>query len=364
MAGCTVSARMVSEDHVLFAVSDTGIGIPAEHSETIFTEFSQLENPLQERHRGTGLGLPLCRNLALLLGGQLWLESELGQGSTFFAELPIVYVGESASADQAAALPAPEFHRAPVLVLEDNPQTASVLESYLRHSEFQPIVARDVAQAEIWMSRHTPAAIVSDIYMGDGTSWGFLSSVRNRLPALPVILTSAFDEREMALARGARVFLPKPVDRDVLLQELRKVTSLSGTRHLLIVDDNEVSRYIVKELLDRPWLEITEASCGSEALTAIRERQPDAVILDLLMPDISGLQVLRQLRQESATERLPVLIYTSKVLTESEKQEMDSLKANVLRKEEISTRLSVKPFIDWLASEGVSSDHLVSEENA
>ena len=91
----TVSASAVDDRSVLFKVADTGIGIPPEHHQTIFKEFSQVENPLQERHRGTGLGLPLCRNLAMLLGGRLWLESQPGKGSTFFAEIPIVYTGES-----------------------------------------------------------------------------------------------------------------------------------------------------------------------------------------------------------------------------------------------------------------------------
>ena len=90
----------------------------------IFQEFSQVENPLQERHRGTGLGLPLCRNLAMLLGGRLWLESRTCEGSTFSAEIPAIYVGERVAAEDAAELPAPEFHRAPVLFLEDNPETA------------------------------------------------------------------------------------------------------------------------------------------------------------------------------------------------------------------------------------------------
>ena len=91
----TVSARMVESRDVQFTVEDTGIGIAGEHHETIFREFSQVENPLQERYRGTGLGLPLCRNLAMLLGGRIWLESELGKGSTFFVRIPAVYVGEA-----------------------------------------------------------------------------------------------------------------------------------------------------------------------------------------------------------------------------------------------------------------------------
>jgi signal transduction histidine kinase/CheY-like chemotaxis protein len=360
----TVSAKASAQNRVTFVVSDTGIGIPPEYHETIFKEFSQVENPLQERHRGTGLGLPLCRNLAMLLGGRLWLTSEVGRGSTFYTELPIVYVGESLAEQEAASLPAPEFHRAPVLILEDNPETASLLESYLRHSEFQPIVTHDVAQAEVWITRHVPAAVVADVYLAEDLVWGFMVNVRDKFPAVPVIITSAHDEAQPAYARGASLFLPKPLDRETLIRELRRLTTQAGTRRLLLVDDNEVSRYIVRELLDRPWLDVTEAGNGSEALRLIKEQAPDAVILDLLMPDMSGLDVLRRLREQTSTDKLPVLIYTSKVLTENEKQDLEALGAKLLRKEDVSTRLSGRPFLDWLASEGLSLEDKAAEHNA
>lgn len=137
----------------------------------MFREFSQVENPLQARYRGTGLGLPLCRNLAMLLGGRIWLESELGRGSIFFVRIPAVYVGETIAAEESDVLPAPEFHRAPILCLEDDVETAHLFESYSRNSEFQPILASSVAQAEVWTARHLPAAVVADVYIGDDQSW-------------------------------------------------------------------------------------------------------------------------------------------------------------------------------------------------
>ncbi len=357
-----VSARPSGDNRVTFVVSDTGIGIPPEYHDTVFQEFSQVENPLQDRHRGTGLGLPLCRNLAMLLGGRLWFESEEGKGSTFYTEIPTVYVGELVARENIASLPAPEFHRAPVLVLEDNPETALLLESYLRHSEFQPIVTGDVAQAEVWIARHTPAAVVADVYLGEDLVWEFMVNVRDKFPTVPVIVTSAHDEAQQALAKGASQFLLKPVERETLMRELRRLTAHTGTRRLLLVDDNEVSRYIVRELLDRPWLDISEARNGSEAIRIIQEDTPDAVILDLLMPDIGGLQVLRRLREQASTEALPVLIYTSKVLSDNEKAELEFLGAKLVRKEDVSARLSAQPFLDWLANEGLSPSK-VPEQN-
>jgi signal transduction histidine kinase/CheY-like chemotaxis protein len=350
-----IAAKMVGKE-VLFTVADTGIGIAHEHFETIFREFSQVENPLQDRYRGTGLGLPLCRNLAMLLGGKIWLESELGRGSTFFAQVPVVYVGEAIEPDDAGSLPAPEFHRTPILFLEDNQETAHVFESFLRNSEFQPILASTVAQAEVWTARHTPSAVLADVYIGDEPSWEFIGRLREELPDLPLIVTSAYDETANAIARGANLFLAKPLDREILLRELRRLTAQSGTRRLLLVDDNEVSRYILRDLLNQPWLDIREAANGTEAISSLNDSLPDAVILDLLMPDISGFEILRQLRAKPATERLPVLIYTSKVLSEAEKAQLELWDAKIIRKEDITTRLSAQPFLDWVKSVGLAPE--------
>ncbi len=351
----TVSARMVDDDRIEFKVVDTGIGIAPEHHETIFKEFSQVDNPLQERYRGTGLGLPLCRNLAMLLGGEICLKSELRKGSEFLVNVPAVYVGEAIQGD-AESLPVPDFHRSPVLILEDDSETARLFEIFLRDTEFQPILAASISQAEVWTARHCPMAVVADVYFGDEPSWSFMARLRERWPEMPWISTSAFEQGAIARERGAGVFLPKPVERGLLLEELRRMTARTGVRRLLVVDDNEVSRYILRDLLNQPWLDIREAASGSQALMSIYENQPDGIILDLLMPDIGGLEVLRQLRKQHTTERLPVLIYTSKVLSPSEKAELEALNVPVIRKEDITSRLSAEPFLDWARSVGLGPD--------
>jgi CheY-like chemotaxis protein len=256
--------------------------------------------------------------------------------------------------DESTALPAPEFHRAPVLILEDDEETANELESFLRNSEFQPILASTVAQAEVWTARHMPTAVVADIFIGDDQSWAFIGRLHERLPELPLIVTSVHNDPAMAVARGASLLLAKPVEQEVLLRELRRLTAGTGTRRLLLVDDNEVARYILRDLLNQPWLDIREATNGSDALKSMNESLPDAVILDLLMPDMSGFETLRQLRAQPATESLPVLIYTSKVLSDVEKTQLDSLHTRVIRKEDVTTRLSAQPFLDWVKSVGLA----------
>jgi DNA-binding response OmpR family regulator/anti-sigma regulatory factor (Ser/Thr protein kinase) len=359
-----VSASMQTNGNVEFRVADTGIGIAPEHHETIFKEFSQLENPLQDRYRGTGLGLPLCRNLAKLLGGEISLESELGKGSTFFVKVPAVYVGELMQPDSGDMPPAPEFYREPVLILEDDIETAHLFESYLRNSEFQAILTSNIAQAEVWSARHAPKVLLLDVYLDDDQCWEFLSRIRERWPGVPCIATSISDESAAARRNGVDAFFLKPIDKDVLLQELRRQTAQTGTRRILVVDDNEISRYILRDLLDQPWMEIVEAASAKDALASIRENAPNAIILDLLMPDVSGLDLLRQLRAQRALEKLPILVYTSKELSEPERLELEELNAPVIRKGDVTSRLSTQPFLDWARSSGLSPETIMSERNA
>jgi signal transduction histidine kinase/DNA-binding response OmpR family regulator len=360
----TVSASMQGDGTVGFRVADTGIGIAPEHHETIFREFSQLENPLQERYRGTGLGLPLCRNLAKLLGGTISLTSELGKGSTFFVQIPSVYVGELMQPDSGDMPPAPEFHRAPVLILEDDKETAQVFESYLRNSEFQAILTSTIAQAEVWTARHAPKILLLDVYVDHDKCWEFLSRVRERWPGVPCVATSISDEAAAARRNGADAFLLKPVERQSLLEELRRQTAETGTRRILVVDDNEISRYILRDLLDQPWLEIVEAASAKDALASIHENTPDAIILDLLMPDVSGFELLRDLRSQRAFQNLSVLVYTSKELTEMEASELKKLNAPVVKKGDVTSRLSAQPFLDWIKNAGLFPETTMPKANA
>lgn len=206
--------------------------------------------------------------------------------------------------------------------------------------------------------------MVADVHLDRDECWNFLTRMRERWPAVPCIVTSIKDESAMARQRGADAFLAKPVNAHLLLKELRARTAQTGTRRLLVVDDNEISRYILRDLLDQPWFQIREASCGKEALSSIREEQPDGLIVDLLMPDMSGFEVIRELRAHRATEQLPILIYTSKELSESERMEVDALHVHLIRKGEVTSRLSAQPFLDWAKSVGLTPERAITERNA
>ena len=359
-----VSARLHDSAFVIFAVQDTGIGIAPEHQETIFQEFTQIENPLQERYRGTGLGLPLCRNLATLLGGKVWVESELDRGSTFYVQVPLVYSGEAENLESASGVPLAEFHRFPVLLIEDTAEAFATLEPHFRKSEFQLVHADSLERAARWLVRNVPTAIVSNMNLSGSPATDFFKiykdSRKGEAVVPPIVAVSAYDEAPKALLSGADVFFRKPYDPALLLRELRRLTRREQPRRLLLVDDNEISMYILRQLLDLPWLNLVEARTGQQALALVLQNPPDAVILDLMMPGMDGLEVLEVLRSREDTKNLPVIVYTSKTLSSEEKRRIDEMGARLVPKSEVASTLSAEVILNSLAGLGVSEPAAVS----
>jgi signal transduction histidine kinase/CheY-like chemotaxis protein len=347
-----ISAELRGSGSVLFEVTDTGIGIPPEHLETVFQEFSQIENPLQERYSGTGLGLPLCRKMALLLGGKVWVTSELGHGSSFFVELPVVYKGEADVAGSREEMPAPEFSRPTVLLIAPDAQAFSLIDPVFKTSEFQLIHVESLERAETWLQRHEPRAVVLDIEGLGNPGWDFLRffpKPEDPAEQVPVIAIAAPRDSTQALDSGAALAVSKPLEAASLLQDVRRVTRQEKPKKLLLVDDNDLSLYILRELLDRPWLNLVEAHNGQEALDIIDREQPDAVILDLVMPGMGGFEVLQKLRDQEQTRRLPVIVYTSKLLTGEEKKRLTDLAAGLIAKSDVTTSLSPESLLRSLA---------------
>ncbi|AXA92208.1 ATP-binding protein [Massilia sp. YMA4] len=209
-------------DAVRFDVEDTGIGIAEEHQQIIFEEFSQVENRLQHKVKGTGLGLPLCRRLAGLLGGSVTLRSAPGKGSTFSATIPLAYDtmpdplafrGTLAPADTAGI---------PVLVVEDDRSTMLLYRSFFRNTPYRAVCARSMWEAEQAWGAQEPAAVILDLYLHGEDSWRWLAQTKNdeRRKHVPVIIASEVADRQKAFSLGADAYLAKPVAREDLLAQL------------------------------------------------------------------------------------------------------------------------------------------------
>jgi signal transduction histidine kinase/DNA-binding response OmpR family regulator len=305
-------------EHVVFSVADTGIGIPEEEHERIFEEFTQVRNPLQTRVRGTGLGLPLCRRLATLLGGTIWLKSRLGEGSTFFLRLPLQYVKppEHVPARRVES----EQVRIPVLVVEDRPEGQLVYEKFLRGTAYVPIQARTLRQAKDAFARDKPAAVVLDIMLGNESSWRWLGDLKGapESSGVPVIVASDVDDPAKGYALGADLYLPKPVERGTLLDALDRLTRA----RILIIDDDPAARYAIRKLCDPGPYHVVEAADAREGLKAASTTRPELIVLDLNLPDLRGEEVLRRLHDDAGTQSIPVIVATSEDITDEKRERL------------------------------------------
>ncbi len=350
-----VSAALGESGTVIFSVVDTGIGIAPEDQDRIFQEWTQIEGKLQRTVKGTGLGLPLSKKFAQLLGGDVSVKSEPGLGSTFLATIPLNFAGET------EIVFVPELEReldaakSPVLIVEDNAETLFIYEKYLKGTRFQPIPAKSIKEAHQALGSFRPVAIILDVLLQGEHSWELLQELKRSAPDtnIPVFVVTVIDNREKALALGADGFHTKPVDRHWLMQNLQNAVWNSQARKLLVIDDEEVSRYLVRSVLGQTNFRIIEAATGREGLQKARDEQPAMIILDLSMPDSSGFEVLRRLKENPRTSVIPVIIHTSKVLDDHER-EMLSDAVMIVSKESESRERLLQTFTEAFNRAGVS----------
>jgi signal transduction histidine kinase/CheY-like chemotaxis protein len=314
-----ISAVMEGDDYICFSVSDTGIGIAEADLESIFKEFGQVENDLQKRFRGTGLGLPLSQNLAKLLGGAITVKSQPGIGSTFSVRILRNWVGDRGVSEAFPPLPQLDPHRLPVLVLEDNHETLFLYESFLKRSKFQMIGVSSLADARRFLDKYTPAVIVCDLLIDGRLEAGFIRELRQRPDTreVPILAVSTVSEEQVSLAAGANIFQLKPIQSETLLNLLYRLSKRERTGSILLIDDQEVARYVLRQFLPQDAYLITEARSGREGLEIARLERPDLIFLDLKMTDLDGYGVLSALKQDAATRAIPVIIHTSQPVSDA-----------------------------------------------
>jgi CheY-like chemotaxis protein/two-component sensor histidine kinase len=355
-----VSARPTPDGRaVAIAVRDTGIGIAPEYQEAIFEEFSQVEHHVQRRVKGTGLGLPLARRLAHLLGGTITLESALGVGSTFTLTLPVVFTPPAPSSGapdtrHGAVDWEPDPARIAVLVVG---AASGACEDALRGSVFQALVARSAADGSRHLARLRPRVVVLHLD-ADEASWELLARLKqDHSPAAPlgVLAVVAAQDRDKALALGADAALEAVTGRDELLEVLRRLSGDESTaRRVLVIDDDDVSRYLMKTFLrDTPCV-VSEAASGREGVEAARLQHPDVIFCDIYMADMGGLEVLARLKSDPATRDIPVVLSTAKTLTEDERREAERHGVTVLSKDRFSRADAAAELRRVLAEAGIA----------
>src|ERR1700751_1959953 len=338
-----VSATL-NGDVIVFSVSDTGIGIAPQDCDLIFEEWTQVEGKIQKKVKGTGLGLPLSRKFAQLLGGDVSVRSQLGVGSTFLAKIPVQFSGPTTVAVVPEVKRELDADKLPVLVVEDNREALFIYEKYLKNTRFQVVPSRSVKEARAALKEFRPRAVVLDVLLETKHSWDFLQEIKENpdTAKIPVFVVTVVDNRDKATMLGADGFHAKPVDRTWLIHQLESV-EVAECKRGLVADGDEVSRYLIRNLLEPTGFQFAEAADGQQALQKANEELPDFIVLDLVMPELSGLEVLRSLKGNPRTSKIPVVVHTSKKLNVSERDSLRDAIA-IIPKEHDSREALVEHF--------------------
>jgi PAS domain S-box-containing protein len=336
LEGGAVTVRaQAREDRVQVEVSDTGVGMTADERDKLFTKFFRAQNPATQNISGTGLGLNIVKSLVEKQGGRIWVTSEPMKGSTFIFTIPADGTTGAAIATSAADAPAPVTTAGTrILVVDDEPDIAGLIRRYLERGGYQVLVAHDARTALETARRERPDLMTLDVDLPDCDGFTLLEWLKgDQVTApIPVIMLSVLEDTGRGLLMGAVDYLHKPIDESTLLSHVGSIVRSQEPQLVLVADDEEDIRSLIAGHLRRAGHQVLEAADGEQALEAARAEQPPSlVLLDIRMPRLDGLGVLRALRADEATRNLPVVMMTtSRGMSASDRSAIDQLGASVL----------------------------------
>jgi signal transduction histidine kinase/DNA-binding response OmpR family regulator len=322
---------------IIVRVHDTGIGMTPEQMVTLFQPFSQADASTTRRYGGTGLGLAISRHFCQLMGGDITVESEVGQGSTFTIRLPAEVVPPKPalasrlemSVDTAVLTGAPT-----VLVIDDDPTVHDLLQRYLSKERLR-VVAATGGEEGLRLARVVrPAAIILDVLMPGMDGWAVLTALKadGALADIPVVMLTIVDDQQMGYALGAADYLIKPVDWQRLSSVLQKYDCGQLPCSVLVVEDDAPTRALWRRMLENAGWAVSEASNGRDGLTRLVERRPALILLDLMMPEMDGFQFVAEVRGHHAWRTIPIVVVTAKDLTEDDRRRLNGYVEQILQK--------------------------------
>ena len=320
-------------DNLYIDIIDTGIGISQKDLPYIFEEFRQIDGSSSRRYEGTGLGLAIVYKAVKMLGGDISVQSEPGQGSTFTLRLPFTWWGKSISAPVAFRKTESERpEKKNILIVDDEPEILAIISDYLSH-DYNVITTTSGKEAIKLAKMHQPFAITLDVIMPDMDGWEVLQQLRHipETKDIPIIIVSVSSDKATGIALGAIGYVSKPINKNQLISEINKLDTLSPYS-ILITDDNEIDRNDMARTLEQEGMKAIVAENGHKCLDIIKTFVPDVLVLDLMMPEMDGFSVLNTIRNNPNTKNLPVIVVTAKDLTAEDKQKLSGNVSSILAK--------------------------------
>ena len=341
-------------EFLAITVEDSGVGIAEEHLPKLFEPFTQVDSSVSRRHDGTGLGLSLARRLAELHGGTVGVASRPGAGSRFSVWLPYRAAAPAAQETRAVlevTAPSTPEARAPgapavplALVIEDDDSVAELIAGQLRAEGFEVMRAATAEEGLVRAAKRRPQLITLDIFLPAMDGWEFMRRLKAdpKLAGTPVVIISVSQDLAHGIALGARRVLQKPFVREELIATLAGLVDVrpNGTRgtpaRVLVVEDNVKAVELLVAVLEAEGYRVLRAYGGAEAIEVAHSARPDLVILDLMMPEVSGFEVVQALRDSAPTARIPILVLSAKDLTAEDHARLKGDVSAIIKKSSFS----------------------------
>ncbi|MUG46616.1 response regulator [Paenibacillus woosongensis] len=360
-----------NREYLALTVRDTGIGVPEDKTDLIFEAFQQVDGTTSRKYGGTGLGLSISRGLSALLGGGIGLVTKEGEGSSFTLYLPkepgsklfgaskeaaaAAVIGSSRLSQEAFALPAPAEEQAAaphpieddreliasedkvLLIIEDDVVFAKILLEMSRNHGFKGLVAVQGDEGLRLVHKYLPDAIILDIQLPVMDGWSILNELKSdaKTRHIPVHVISVVDDVKQGLMMGAIAYLRKPSSREHLERAFTYIESYTekSLKHLLIVEDDEIQQKSIIELIGHDDVAITAVATGADALEELRTKHYDCMVLDLMLTDMTGFELLDQIRDDENLNDLPIIIYTGKDLDKKEETRLRKYAESIIIKD-------------------------------
>ncbi|MDC0213558.1 response regulator [Gammaproteobacteria bacterium] len=337
-----------AKEFVQIDVQDTGIGMTEEQMAKLFSSFTQADSSTTRKYGGTGLGLSISKQLANMLGGDLTVESKVGEGSTFTALLPVEceaieeenspeVLSDSSNIKQEILNRSKEKR---VLVIDDDPIVRDLMKTHLENDGFEVLLAEGGKEGINLARKEKPSVITLDILMPEMDGWSVLRTLKAdpETEDIPVVMASILDEQKQGLALGANDYVSKPVNRDKLITALRRFVGPGPGKSVLIVEDDPDSRMFLRRLLRTEEYEVFEAVNGQEGLDQLEsmESKPDIILLDLMMPVMDGFEFLEKIKKRGSESSIPILVVTAADLTKKDQERLRGGVENIIQKSEMT----------------------------
>ena len=321
---------------VILSVQDTGIGIPQHRIAAVFEQFEQVDSTSTRRYGGTGLGVPLSKKFIELHNGDMWLESEVGEGTTFYFSLPIKGPAAQPEDDEGIAVERKTSGAAArtILAVDDDEGVITLFRRYLEKQGYRVFGLTNSERAVDEARRLKPYAITLDVIMPGKDGWAVIQELRQdpETRDIPVIVCSILGDSDKGLSMGVADYLVKPIMEQDILNALGRLEQPKENGHVLVVDDNADDRKLLYRILHNAGYNVKTAEGGAEAIAKIHAEPPNLVVLDLMMPEVDGFAVLENLKGNQVTRHIPVVVVTAKELEQQERQRLQQRVEALLEK--------------------------------